>query len=43
VACYDFIHGPGTTTTWITSLYQDILHRSPANTEVQSWLTFLDS
>ena len=38
---YYYNHGLGTRTTWIESLYQDILHRSPTQGEIQNWLAFL--
>jgi hypothetical protein len=40
---YYYNHGQGVTATWISSLYHDILHRAPNDSELQSWLTFLNS
>jgi hypothetical protein len=36
-----FDHGHGTPATWINALYEEILHRAAATSEVNSWLSFL--
>jgi hypothetical protein len=34
-------HGDGTASSWIGSLYQDALHRTPGQSEVNFWLGVL--